>query len=133
MSLVCTRRGVRGRDHLVKILVLQSPDDDDAYNTGCGEGMAAEDVAAEDGSMVDGAGKVLVEELAQHLGSIPEVMLLTGGRPGVEMFFGQVWVRCCCCCCCCCGCGGGMLPTCLCVRPPPPPPPPPGLGVAIEA
>ncbi len=58
-------RALRGRDHLVKILVL-SPGDADAG------------VVSEDGSMVQGSGREFVEHLAQTFAPIPEAMLLTG-------------------------------------------------------
>ena len=61
----------------MKILVLQAPGDH-------GEGLVAED-----GSMVEGSGRDLVEEMVRSFAPIPEALLLTGGRPGFEMMCGQ--------------------------------------------
>ena len=65
-------RGLRGRDHLVKVLVLRSPGDDDAG------------VVSEDGSMVQGSGREFVEEIVETFAPIPEAMLLTGPRPATN-------------------------------------------------
>jgi hypothetical protein len=65
-------RGLRGRDHLVKVLVLRSPGDDDAG------------VVSEDGSMVQGSGREFVEEIVETFAPIPEAMLLTGTRPATN-------------------------------------------------
>ena len=39
--------------------------------------------------MVEGSGRDLVEDMVRSLAPIPEALLLTGGRPGVEMMCGQ--------------------------------------------
>ena len=101
-------RALRGRDHLVKLLVLQS----DIHRRGeeegdegapdlaslpAASGSSGDSVAADstgigpDGALVEGACKDMVEEIVKRFAKIPEVMLLTGGRPGVEMTCGQLW------------------------------------------
>lgn len=122
-------RALRGRDHLVKLLVLQAADqgrqppapdeadggqhcnkdvmhrekdagdEEEASKEGVesavpgvsGDGASAPGIVEADGALAEGPGKVLVEEIVKRFAKIPEVMLLTGGRPGVEMTCGQLW------------------------------------------